>query len=164
MSSGNEPYALSREEGKSIWFLGTLMTIKATAESTQGAFSLIEQVAPPGFAPPLHVHHAEDEPFYVLEGEVTFYCGDRIIHATPGTFVLLPRDIPHSFHVEGSTPARLLQLTLPAGLENFFEEMGEPAKEMTLPAPAPPDIGKLMALASKYNFEIVGPPPGHTAS
>ena len=53
-----EPYTLTREEGRSIWFLGTLMTIKATGEQTNGAYGLIEQVLQPGFASPLHVHHS----------------------------------------------------------------------------------------------------------
>jgi mannose-6-phosphate isomerase-like protein (cupin superfamily) len=157
-------HTLSREEGKHIWFLGTLVTIKATAENTEGGMSLIEQVAPPGFAPPLHVHHKEDEPFYVLEGRVTFYPGEQVVRATPGTFVLLPKDVPHTFQVEEPDPARLLQITYPAGLEEFFEEVGEPAPSPTLPPPSVPDIEKLAeklaALSAKYDVEILGPPPG----
>jgi hypothetical protein len=61
-------YALARGEGRHVWFLGSLMTIKADSGQTEGAMSLIEQVAPPGFASPLHLHHGEDEPMYVLEG------------------------------------------------------------------------------------------------
>jgi hypothetical protein len=53
------------------------MVIKAGAEETKGGFTLIEQVAPAGFAPPLHVHRDEDEAFYVLEGEITVTCGSK---------------------------------------------------------------------------------------
>ncbi len=60
MSVKIPPHCLNREEGEAIWFLGTLMIIKATSESTGGAFSLIEQVAPPQFGTPVHVHHGED--------------------------------------------------------------------------------------------------------
>ncbi len=56
-----EPYTLTREAGPPIWFLGTLMTLKATGEQTNGAYGLIEQILPPRFASPLHVHHSEDE-------------------------------------------------------------------------------------------------------
>jgi mannose-6-phosphate isomerase-like protein (cupin superfamily) len=150
---------LGGDEGKTIWFLGTLMTVKATKESTSGSFGLIEQVAPPGFAPPFHVHHREDELFYLIEGQATFFRGDQTLLAGPGSSVFLPREVVHSFRIEGETPARLLQLTAPPGLEHFFVEMGEPAPEPILPPPSPPDLPRLLTLAPKYGFEIVGPPP-----
>jgi quercetin dioxygenase-like cupin family protein len=153
------PYSLVQGKGKSYWFLGTLITFKATGKETNGRFGLIEQTLAPGFAPPLHIHHNEDEAFYVLEGEVTFHCGEKITIATPGTFVFFPRDIPHWFLVTGDQPARLLQLNTPAGLEHFFAEMGEPTEQLILPQPTEPDMDKMFALTSKYNFEILGPPP-----
>ncbi|HET8632477.1 MAG TPA: quercetin 2,3-dioxygenase [Thermomicrobiales bacterium] len=156
-SDGGAPYARDREEGPAIWFLGTLMTFKATAAETGGAFGLIEQVLPPGFAPPPHVHHAEDEAFYLLEGEGIFFCGDRTWRARPGTFVYFPRGIVHGFRIEGATPARLLQLTAPAGLEQMFVEAGEPAPALTLPPAGPPRVEKLLALAPKYRFAFAGP-------
>ena len=63
---------------------------------------------------------------YILEGRYTFWVGDRVLSAEAGTFVFLPRDVPHCLRVEGDTPGRLLQLTLPAGLEEGFAEMGRP--------------------------------------
>jgi mannose-6-phosphate isomerase-like protein (cupin superfamily) len=154
----------SRVEGKSFWFLGTLMTIKASAENTNGAFSLIEQVAPVGFAPPMHIHHAEDEAFYILEGQATYFAGDKVIHTEAGSYVYLPRDVPHSFLVGGSSPVRLLQWTYPAGVEKFFIELGIPTSDLILPPPASPEmlktgIERLLELAPKYQLEIVGPPP-----
>lgn len=160
MSSRNEPYIRTSGEGQAVWFLGTLMQFKATGEDNGETFSLIEQVLPPGFAPPLHVHHAEDEAFYILDGEIAVVCGEHRWHAGAGTFVYLPKEIPHGFLVEGSQPARLLQFTAPAGLEHFHAEMGEPAQSLTIPPPTPPDLAKMQALAAKYHFEIVGPPVG----
>lgn len=159
MTHAAQPYILAREEGQSVWFLGTLVTLKATDAQTGGSFSLIEQVLPPGFAPPLHVHHAEDEAFYVLDGEITFFCGEQTFDARAGSFVFLPKDLPHAFLVRGAQPARLLQLTAPAGFEQFHVDLGEPAPSLVLPPPAPPDIGRLLALAPKYHFEVVGPAP-----
>jgi quercetin dioxygenase-like cupin family protein len=154
-----EPYMLGREEGQSVWFLGTLVTLKATNAQTGGAFGLIEQVLPAGFAPPRHVHHREDEAFYVIEGEITFFCGDQTFAAPAGSFVFLPKDIPHAFLVGGDRPARLLQMTTPGGFEQFHVDLGEPALSLTLPPPAAPAIEKLLALGPTYNFEVVGPPP-----
>lgn len=152
------PYVRTRPEGESLWFLGTLMTIKASRAETAGQFSLIEQVLPLGFAPPLHVHHAEDEAFYVLEGALTFFCGGQIMSAPSGAFVYLPKDIPHSFRVD-QAPARLLQWTVPAGFEQFHVEVGEPAPRLTLPPAGPLVVDKLLALAPNYQVEILGPPP-----
>ena len=154
-----EPYALLRDEGRSIWFLGTLMTVKATGEQTNGEFGLIEQILQPGFASPLHVHHSEDEAFYLLEGEAAFTCGDKTMNAGAGTYIFFPRDIPHWFSIKGDQNARLLQLNFPAGLEDFFVEAGEPAVKLTLPPAGQPDFEKLAAIAAKYHIEILGPPP-----
>jgi quercetin dioxygenase-like cupin family protein len=147
-------------EVSAIWFLGTLTSVKATGESTNGAFGLIEQLIPAGFASPYHVHHAEDEAFYVLEGELTFISEGRKSKAGPSAYIFGPREIPHGFRVEGNAPARVLVLTVPAGFERFVVEMGEPANEPVLPPPAPPDMAKLMALAAKYRIDILGPLPG----
>jgi quercetin dioxygenase-like cupin family protein len=161
MSSSHDPYMLTHQQGLAVWFLGTLMQFKATGADTGQTFSLIEQTLSPGFSPPLHIHRAEDEAFYVLEGDLTFVCGEHRWHAGAGSFIFLPREIAHSFLVGGSEPARLLQFTFPAGLENFHAEMGEPAPSLTLPPMSQPDMEKMQALAAKYHFEIVGPPLGH---
>ena len=158
MTPSTNPYMRTREEGQAVWFLGSLMLFKAAGPDNEQGFSLIEQTMPPGFAPPLHVHHAEDEAFYVLEGEITFVCGDLRWHAEPGAFIFLPKGIAHGFVVEGDAPARLLQFTVPAGLEQFHVEMGEPAQSLTIPPQTPPDMAKMQALAAKYHFDIVGPP------
>jgi quercetin dioxygenase-like cupin family protein len=159
MADGNQPYLLSREEGPAVWFLGTLMTVKATGETTSNGFGLIECVLPPGFAPPPHLHHREDEAFYILEGSITFRCGERTFTATPGAFVYLPQGIVHGFTVAADQQARVLQINTPTGLEHFFEEMGEKAPALTLPPPGPPDVEKLMTLAARYHVELKGAPP-----
>ena len=161
MVSRYEPYMVERQQGQAVWFLGSLMLFKATGADNGQTFSLIEQTLPPGFAPPLHVHHAEDEAFYVLEGAFAFVCGENRWHAEPGAFIFLPREIAHGFLVEGNAPGRLLQFTFPAGLENFHAEMGEPAQSLTLPPMSPPDMAKMQTLAAKYHFDIVGSPVEH---
>jgi len=94
--------------------------------------ALIEAVARRGNWPPPHIHHREDEIFYVLEGEIVVSLGDRTIKGTAGTMVFLPRDLPQSFTIE-SEQSRTLILLTPAGLEGWFEEFSVPAPAMTLP-------------------------------
>jgi hypothetical protein len=102
---------------------------------------------------------------YILEGRFTFWVGERELPAEAGTFVFLPRDVPHCFRVEGDTPGRLLQLTLPAGLEEGFAEMGEPAPGPVLPPPVdgPPDpafLARMEEVAVRYGVQLLGPPKG----
>ena len=157
-----EPIAFGRGRRsleESVWYSGWLLTFLATGQDTRGQFALMEQVARKANVPPPHIHHREDEMFYVLEGEMTFSVGDRTIKALPGTMVFLPRDVVHSFVIE-SEQVRILVLLTPAGLEGFFKECGVPASSMTLPPPAETpysEIQKMMALAPKFGFEFVLP-------
>jgi quercetin dioxygenase-like cupin family protein len=154
-------YLLPAGQGESLWFLDTLMTVKAGGEQTRNAFTRIEWGAPAAFSPPLHVHQAEEEAFQDVEGELTVTCGDRIWTATAGAFVFLPQGIPHTVVVEGPTSFKGVQITPPAGFEHFVVEVGEPAAELSLPPAREPDVQKLLSPAAKYGYEIKGPRPTH---
>src|SRR5579871_488247 len=157
--SGLEPFIVPPADGTPLWYRGTLMTIKAGAENTGGALTVIEHALPAGFAAPPHIHHAEDEPWYVLEGHIRFFCQDKAFDAEPGTFIFLPRDIAHSFRVDTSSPARMLLVGVPAGIEHYFTEAGEPAAERALPPPAgPADMDRLRPIARKYGLDLLGGP------
>jgi quercetin dioxygenase-like cupin family protein len=143
---------------RSIWFLNNRMTIKASAEDTGGAYALVESLIRPGFSPPLHIQHTEEEAFYVLEGRVTFRLGDETIAAEPGSYVLIPRGAPHTFLVEGDEPARMLTMISPGGGEEFFAEVGRPAEAEGLPPVEPVDAERLRRIAAKFGSEIIGPP------
>jgi mannose-6-phosphate isomerase-like protein (cupin superfamily) len=158
-------FALDPGEGEALWWMGGLATVKATAEQTGGRYTLVEVLVPefPMEESLLHVHHFEDEGFYILEGEMTFYVGEQTIKARSGSFLFGPKDIPHAFSVD-SGPARLLFILSPAGMEGLIREMGEPARSLSIPPPPeePPDeaeMGRLMAIAAEYGGEMLGPPP-----
>jgi quercetin dioxygenase-like cupin family protein len=153
------PIALQQGEGEALWFLGTLATVKASSETTNGSVAVIEQLAPQGAGSPLHVHHREDEWFYVLEGALTFWVGGEVIEAPAGSFVYGPRDIPHTFIVS-APQARFLLVTEPAGFESFMRGFSEPAPTRTIPPPAAPpsDLTPLITKAAEYGVEILGPP------
>jgi quercetin dioxygenase-like cupin family protein len=159
MLANQTAYFFDKEGGPAIWTMGFLARLKATGEQTGGAFSLVDELCPPGYATPFHIHHAEDETFYILEGTVTIFCGDQKIKAEPGAYVYAPRDIPHGFRIEGDTPARLLILATPAGFDQFIAESGEPARALTLPPAGPVDVAKMNAVAAKYRIELLGPLP-----
>lgn len=152
----NNAFASAHGDGQAFWFLSTLIEMKATAENTGGVFSLFEELHPPGYETPMHIHRNEEEAFYVVEGEATFTVGEETISAKPGTFLYGPRDIQHKYKVEGSMPLKLLIMLLPAGGEQFFIESSVPADEFKLPPDTlAPDMGKLIAAAQKYGIEIV---------
>ena len=149
--SSQQPYT-NTLDAPPLYFLGLPTHLRATGPTTNGAFGLVETQMPPGFASPYHTHHLEDEAFYVLEGEMAFVIDGQWTQAKAGTFLFGPRNIPHGFKVVGDKPARLLLLCTPGGFEHFVVEMSEPA-------PAPPDMAKLVAVAAKYQIDIHGPLP-----
>ena len=157
-----ESIALARDRrslDRSVSYSGHLMTFLATAEDTQGKFALIEAVARRGNDPPPHIHHREEETFYVLEGEMTFSVGGQTIKATSGTMVCLPREVAHSFVID-SAQVRMLILLTPAGFEGWFKEFSVPAQAMTLPPQVEVphgDIQRMLESSPRYGIEIVSP-------
>jgi quercetin dioxygenase-like cupin family protein len=139
------------------WWQGSVMEIKARAEGTGGALSVLEgRFFERGYGPPLHVHSREDEAMYVLEGQIRFRVGDDEFVAGPGTWVWQMRGVPHTFKVE-SEGARALVIFTPGGLEGMFEEGGVPASESAEPPQQEYDVEAAAALAKSYGFEVVGP-------
>lgn len=162
MTPETAPFVRAEDGGKALWFLGALVTIKADGSQTGDAYELHEQIVVPGREPPPHIHHEQDEAFYILEGDMTIMCGDRTWSVTAGSFVFLPKGIKHAFTIEGSTPVKMLIITSPAGpagFGSFVQEMGEPATKRTLPPETPPNMEKLLALSKKYNIELLIPEP-----
>ncbi|MBY8344017.1 quercetin 2,3-dioxygenase [Streptomyces spinosirectus] len=159
MSVVNRPYLLGRAEGRALWFLGSLVTVKATGAQTHDRLTVAEFLNPAGFAPPLHRHLEEDEMFYVLSGTARFQCDGEELTAGPGDFVLLPAGLPHTFVVGSVEPLRCLQLTTPSGFEDFAADVGAPALERRLPDPGPIDPAALGHAAARHGIEILGPPP-----
>jgi quercetin dioxygenase-like cupin family protein len=158
-ASSAAPIALGAGEGEALWFLGQLVTIKSSGASTGGRVAVTETLAPQGSGSPLHVHHNEDEWFYVIEGELTFWVGGKVTVAPAGSFVYGPREIPHTFIVS-SEQARFLLVVEPAGFEDFVRALGQPAPQLVIPPPVtePPDVERLAAIAAQYGLEILGPP------
>jgi quercetin dioxygenase-like cupin family protein len=144
-------------QGEARWWFAGLAEIKATAEDTGGLLTIVEVTEPPGVEAPLHVHHREDEGFWILEGEVTFQVGDVTIAARAGDFAWGPRDVPHRYTV-GADGCRMLFILTPAGFEDLVRDMSEPAAERTLPPASDeaPDMARVARVAQAYGCELLG--------
>ena len=151
-----KPVAVPKDAGEARWWFGSLAVIKATAADTGGQMTIVEVTEAPGEAP-LHVHHREDEGFWILEGDVTFEVGDATIEAHAGDYVFGPRDIPHRYTV-GAAGCRMLFLMTPGGFEDLVMEMSEPAGSRTLPPPSDevPDWERITAIAKAHGGELLG--------
>ena len=94
--------------------------VKASGRSTGGSLTVIEITVDGG--PPRHTHTREDESFYVFAGTLDVHCGDDHFQAEPGSFVFLPRNVPHVFRSVGG-PATALLIVTPGGLDEYFAEL-----------------------------------------
>jgi mannose-6-phosphate isomerase-like protein (cupin superfamily) len=154
-------YTLADQEGRALWHLGALLVFKALGAETNGQSWALEGLADRQMAVPLHAHSREDEIWYVLDGEIRFIIGDESRVGGPGSFVYIPRNVPHTFQVISET-ARWFGVGTPAGLDEWFFATGVPAQALTLPpAPdGPPDIDAIVTSLRAYGTETLGPPPG----
>jgi mannose-6-phosphate isomerase-like protein (cupin superfamily) len=149
------------EGRRSLRVFGELVTCKVTSYQTGGAYSLFEVTTQLGEGPPPHLHHREDEFFYVLEGEYEFFSGEGIIRVGAGSLLCVPRGALHTHKNVGEDVGRLLATQTPGGLyERFFEEVGEAVDGLEGERPAvedQQDAGTIMKVAAEHGTEI--PPP-----
>src|SRR5918997_5933622 len=129
------PIALDAGEGEALWFNNDLLIFKATGGQTGGAYLLVEEIARRGKVTPLHTHPAEEETFYVLDGEVLMHLDGEQRPVTAGCFVSVPPGVPHAYLVTSETARMLLLITPGSGtMEDFFRAASEPAAEREVPA------------------------------
>jgi quercetin dioxygenase-like cupin family protein len=151
-----EPLVVRDDEGEALWWFGALAIIRATAADTGGLMTMVEVNEPPGQEAPLHVHHREDEAFYILEGSATIYVGDESFQLGPGDYAFGPRDIPHRYSV-GDDGCRMLFICTPGGFENLVRGMSVPAASRSLPPPSDeePDWARVAAVAEANGCELL---------
>lgn len=151
-----DPLAVAGDEGEARWWFAALAVIKATAADTGGQMTIVEMWEPPGAQAPLHVHHREDEAFWILEGDVSIQVGDETIEASAGDYAFGPRDIPHTYKV-GDAGCRMLFICTPGGFEGLVRDMSVPAQARTLPPPSDeqPDFERLSAIVRRHGCELL---------
>lgn len=150
MSGG--AFVLQPGEGRSIDLGGFLMTVKADADATSNAFTLLEAAEPPNFGPPMHIHRDAAEAFYVLEGEYIIFIDDIETRCPAGSFVYIPAGAAHGFRV-GDVPSRKLNLYVPQAMIGYFDELADAVASGTA------DDDALGAIAERYGMEVLGPVP-----
>lgn len=138
-------------EGRSIDLGNCAMSVKATAEDTSDAFTLLEADEPPGFGPPMHIHRDAAEAFYVLAGEYVIFVRDEEFVCPAGSFIFIPAGVPHGFRV-GTLPSRKLNLYTPAAMIGYFDELSAALARGDADA-------DLAEIAGRYGMEITGPVP-----
>lgn len=137
--------------GEQRAFLRQPLRLLATGQETGQAMTLSEQRVEQGFATPLHVHHIEDEYFYVVAGELDIACGDQRWRAVAGAFAFLPHSVPHAFRGV-SEESVLLRVSRPAGFEEFAAEVADVE-------PIEANYPRIAEAAHRAGYEVLGPPP-----
>jgi mannose-6-phosphate isomerase-like protein (cupin superfamily) len=143
------PKVVPPGDGKHLDVQGVEFIYKAIGEDTEGHFAFTQGIVPPQRGVPEHIHHLEDEAFYILEGEFEIECDGELFEAGPGSFAVLPKGLPHRFQNLSKHPGKVLCIQSPSGVEEFFEHMSVLAKE------GPPDAERVHELATKYGIEFL---------
>lgn len=157
MSTAASAPALVRDRSEELWWYAGRIAIKLTGAQTGGRLGMWMWDGVRGATSPLHMHHREEEYFFVVHGEARMFAGDERIDVRAGDLVTLPRDVPHAYLITSPT-ARLIGMTSPGGFESFFSELGTPVVEGQ-PSAAPPDVADMVRACAARGIEVLGPPP-----
>ena len=153
--------ALSTEpgSGRAWWFLGTLAVLRNPIGAPRTP-TVIELTIPSGGSPPLHMHKSLDDSFLLLDGEILVQCGDRRMLARPGSYVVLPAGIAHTFRVTSAAPARMLLVHAADDFLDFIEAVGSPTQDLRVPPAGEYDLSRdaLIRIGAEHDLSIVGPP------
>jgi mannose-6-phosphate isomerase-like protein (cupin superfamily) len=132
----------------SEWFdvvPGETATIRVHSNQVGGRFSIVDSLVMPNAGPPLHSHR-EEEIFEVLEGVVTFVCGEDRFEASSGSMVVIPAGAAHLFANFSGAPVRLRTIFLPGGPEQIMARVA---------GLSPTELSEM---ATSYGTKVLGPP------
>ena len=135
-----------------------LVTLKALSNETGGSYSLFEDIVPPGIGPPPHIHTKEDETWYMLDGELVWKVGDEEFNATKGSFIHLPRHVPHTFANRSNKNAHMVLTYAPGGFEKWFLDIGKQVTDPSEPSPqvTKEDLTLALKLGNEYGLIFLG--------
>ena len=141
--------------GRTFWGPGDLYTFLVTGEESGGSMFALDCVVGVGGGPPPHRHLAEDELFYVYEGEIAFTAGGETRTVGAGESIFVARGTAHGYRNGGDVPARMVAVYTPSGMEGWFREVCTPAEDLTTdPPPVTPElIQRMIEAGPRYNVE-----------
>ena len=152
---------MKTDSEKHFWFLNSLTAIRVSARMGADQVSIVEQRAPKGYSPPLHIHRTQDEIFHALEGEFRLKVGDQEKRLKAGDMLLVPKGTPHTFIIESSKGGRWLGITVGTDYENFVRALARPAERLDVPPSgedtSPENAVTIAMTADQFGIEIVGP-------
>jgi mannose-6-phosphate isomerase-like protein (cupin superfamily) len=145
------------EDGRSWWGPGDLYTFLVTGEESGGSLFALDCLVGAGGGPPPHRHLAEDELFAITEGSIRFTAGGESRSVSAGQSVFVPRGTAHFYRNDGTTPARMIAVYAPAGMEGWFREVCTPVDDPSRPPPPITDelIERMLEAGPRYNVEWV---------
>lgn len=150
----SKPFFQTLENAPRVGAAGDLYRYLADNTQVGGAFSLLHATVPPGGGPPPHIHHREQEAFYVLKGQITIYVEGQKVVAGPGSFANLPKGIPHNFRNESSEDVEMLVLIVPGGFEQMLLETGTLGAQAPLPM-TPEEMQRMAGAVPRYGVEFI---------
>ncbi|WP_431299824.1 cupin domain-containing protein [Tabrizicola sp. BL-A-41-H6] len=143
---------MTEDVGGYLDWLGVKYLTLQDADSTGGSLSVTRSLSPAGSGPPRHIHHAEDESFYILDGRCDFWLKGEVFHRCAGETMFIPRGTEHTFRIPDGAPCDHLVIMTPGGFEGFFAEMAKGQFRI------PDDMGQIAAIAVRFNLSFTGPP------
>jgi quercetin dioxygenase-like cupin family protein len=153
------PMVVGPGDGTRVWAMGVHVTIKVRSKDTNGAYSIFEDIIPPGAGPVPHTHTKEDETIFVIEGQLRAWLGGQQYDLKVGDFVHMPRGVEHYFKNVGDTHTRMLLSYTPGGFEQWFIDIGKPVG--LDPKVSPPitnaDIAEAVEAAKRYGVQFEKP-------
>jgi quercetin dioxygenase-like cupin family protein len=155
------PIVKGPQDGLSLSVVGDNYRILLTGEETGGAYAVIDMLVPPGGGPGPHAHAGFSESFFVVDGEIEVKSEVSTYIAKKGAFVNIPKGgVVHCFKNKSDQMAHLLCMVVPAGLEGFFREIGQPVAAGTfLPPPVMDEeaMKKILPIVEKYGQKLFPP-------
>jgi mannose-6-phosphate isomerase-like protein (cupin superfamily) len=159
--SNSTPESETRTTPEHYHVLGATLSITADAETTDGAYLVLDMLVPPTFENGLHTHE-QSEVFHVIEGEARLHVDGGEQTLGPGRSGYVPGGEVHGFANEGDEVCRVIAVMTPGGAEGFFRAVGQPTDDRSLPDPVEPTeemLQSLFATGERYGFEFLGPLP-----
>lgn len=161
MTTDNNIRTIDNGQGQRLSIVGDSYRILISGKQTGGNYAVIDMLVPTGGGPGPHAHKDIQEMFYVVEGEIEFKMEGGTYNAKKGSFVNIPLGGKvHSFKNKTNNIAHLLCTVVPAGLDDFFQEIGKPIEtDSFLPPPIlnAEELDKLKSTAEKYGQQLYPP-------